>query len=301
MWAPALSCLQAEQMPSRSGLPNRTPTAQNTARRSGTEPQQSRENPTRGSCRRRFPRRSLLKYKAGLLGAERRTSRRQLSKSWKLTLGPRQSRKRVQTTRRLPKPAPRFYRGLQDLQFQPETCHQPQARAEAQDQSLREAQDQSLRETQDQSLREAQDQSLPEAQDQSLREAQDQGWLPAQGLLQKEFQDQPLQELHHQPEMEEGACDQVHKEVCECGQAEAQHQDRDECGLVSGCITQHLRRREFTVWSALLRFPKTDVMRVSSKYGEGFAELWEKTEFHKTVVASGDLQIKRQNQQKAWM
>ncbi|XP_059813762.1 tubulin polyglutamylase TTLL13-like [Hypanus sabinus] len=116
----------------------------------------------------------------------------------------------------------------QDLQFQPETCLQPQARAEAQDQNLREAQDQSLPEAQDQSLREAQDQSQPEAQDQSLREAQDQGRLPAQGLLQKEFQDQPLQELHHQPEMEEGACDKVHKEVCECGQAEAQHQDRDE-------------------------------------------------------------------------
>ncbi|XP_072927672.1 uncharacterized protein [Hemitrygon akajei] len=122
----------------------------------------------------------------------------------------------------------------QDLKFQPETCHQPQAKAGVQ--------------------------ARAEAQDQSLREAQDQGRLPAQGLLQKEFQDQPLQELHDQPEMEEGACDQVHKEVCECGQAEAQHQD--ECGLVSGCIAQHLRKREFTVWSGLQQFPKTDAVTV---------------------------------------
>ncbi|XP_072927673.1 tubulin polyglutamylase ttll6-like [Hemitrygon akajei] len=77
----------------------------------------------------------------------------------------------------------------QDLQFQPETCHQPQAKAGVQ--AGAEAQDQSLREAQDQSLREAQDQSLQEAQDQRLREAQAQGRLPAQGLLQKEFQDQP--------------------------------------------------------------------------------------------------------------
>ncbi|XP_059820982.1 methylmalonic aciduria type A protein, mitochondrial [Hypanus sabinus] len=47
---------------------------------------------------------------------------------------------------------------------------------------------------------------------------------------------------------------------------------------------------------------KPKVMRVSSKFGEGFTELWEKiAEFHNTVVASGDLQIKRQNQQKVWM
>ncbi|XP_055502281.1 methylmalonic aciduria type A protein, mitochondrial isoform X2 [Leucoraja erinacea] len=44
------------------------------------------------------------------------------------------------------------------------------------------------------------------------------------------------------------------------------------------------------------------VMRVSSKYGEGFTSLWEKmTEFHTTLGATGELQIKRQRQQKVWM
>ncbi|XP_032873876.1 methylmalonic aciduria type A protein, mitochondrial isoform X2 [Amblyraja radiata] len=44
------------------------------------------------------------------------------------------------------------------------------------------------------------------------------------------------------------------------------------------------------------------VMRVSSKYGEGFTNLWEKmTEFHTSLVATGELQIKRQRQQKVWM
>ncbi|XP_067848424.1 methylmalonic aciduria type A protein, mitochondrial isoform X1 [Heptranchias perlo] len=47
---------------------------------------------------------------------------------------------------------------------------------------------------------------------------------------------------------------------------------------------------------------KPKVMRVSSKNREGISELWEKiTEFHNTIFASGELQIKRQKQQKVWM
>ncbi|XP_078262309.1 methylmalonic aciduria type A protein, mitochondrial [Rhinoraja longicauda] len=47
---------------------------------------------------------------------------------------------------------------------------------------------------------------------------------------------------------------------------------------------------------------KPKVMRVSSKYGEGFTNLWEKmSEFHTILVATGELQIKRQRQQKVWM
>ncbi|XP_069782444.1 methylmalonic aciduria type A protein, mitochondrial isoform X2 [Narcine bancroftii] len=63
---------------------------------------------------------------------------------------------------------------------------------------------------------------------------------------------------------------------------------------------------EYTSALRLLHNPskswKPKVMRVSSKYGEGFTELWEKmTEFHSTLVASGELQMKRKKQQKVWM
>ncbi|XP_038647863.1 methylmalonic aciduria type A protein, mitochondrial isoform X2 [Scyliorhinus canicula] len=44
------------------------------------------------------------------------------------------------------------------------------------------------------------------------------------------------------------------------------------------------------------------VLSVSSKTGEGIPELWEKiVEFHTSILASGELQINRQKQQKVWM
>ncbi|XP_067897494.1 methylmalonic aciduria type A protein, mitochondrial isoform X2 [Heterodontus francisci] len=44
------------------------------------------------------------------------------------------------------------------------------------------------------------------------------------------------------------------------------------------------------------------VIRVSSKTGEGIPELWEKiVEFRTTVTASDEFQMKRQKQQKVWM
>ncbi|XP_048456979.1 methylmalonic aciduria type A protein, mitochondrial [Rhincodon typus] len=47
---------------------------------------------------------------------------------------------------------------------------------------------------------------------------------------------------------------------------------------------------------------KPKVTRVSSKTGEGIPELWEKIEkFKATLLESGELQIKRQKQQKVWM
>ncbi|XP_078068395.1 methylmalonic aciduria type A protein, mitochondrial [Mustelus asterias] len=47
---------------------------------------------------------------------------------------------------------------------------------------------------------------------------------------------------------------------------------------------------------------KPKVLRISSKTGEGIPELWKKiTEFRTSLLASGELQMKRQNQQKVWM
>ncbi|XP_041056080.1 methylmalonic aciduria type A protein, mitochondrial isoform X1 [Carcharodon carcharias] len=47
---------------------------------------------------------------------------------------------------------------------------------------------------------------------------------------------------------------------------------------------------------------KPKVIRVSSKTGEGIPELWEKiAEFRTSALASGELQIRRQKQQKVWM
>ncbi|XP_072352221.1 methylmalonic aciduria type A protein, mitochondrial [Scyliorhinus torazame] len=44
------------------------------------------------------------------------------------------------------------------------------------------------------------------------------------------------------------------------------------------------------------------VLSVSSKTGDGIPELWEKIrEFHASILASGELQINRQKQQKVWM
>uniref|UniRef100_UPI00398F38FB methylmalonic aciduria type A protein, mitochondrial n=1 Tax=Pristiophorus japonicus TaxID=55135 RepID=UPI00398F38FB len=68
------------------------------------------------------------------------------------------------------------------------------------------------------------------------------------------------------------------------------------------------RRIQAEYTSALKLLPnrsknwKPKVMRVSSISGEGIPELWKKiAEFHTTMFASGELQIKRQKQQKVWM
>ncbi|XP_043918163.1 methylmalonic aciduria type A protein, mitochondrial [Protopterus annectens] len=56
-----------------------------------------------------------------------------------------------------------------------------------------------------------------------------------------------------------------------------------------------LLRKRSKVW-------KPQVMHISSRTEEGVQELWHKmTEFHKTMLASGELVVKRQKQQKVWM
>lgn len=54
-------------------------------------------------------------------------------------------------------------------------------------------------------------------------------------------------------------------------------------------------RRRSKVW-------KPKVTRISSKTKEGIVELWEKMkEFRKVSLESGELEVKRMNQQKIWM
>ncbi|XP_007897407.2 methylmalonic aciduria type A protein, mitochondrial [Callorhinchus milii] len=68
-------------------------------------------------------------------------------------------------------------------------------------------------------------------------------------------------------------------------------------------------RRIQTEYTSALKFLhksskiwKPKVMSISSKSGKGIPELWEKmTEFHTSMFASEELQIKRQNQLKVWM